>query len=254
MMWFTLIVSTLFVAGAVSIAINKPAQLPSALAIGSFFALCALVAFLEILKSRQRLRILNRTLAVEVVGQITIEASFWRTDVLGAGLIVVGGLGVWGGGQIDPLFPWLSGLVIAAGLAGALFPRLSGAQPIAISFESTGLCIRHESYRYTIAWEAMAVGIWSINNVEFISINASSPARVALSAVTDSPLDQPRIVAKLEQRFRRTQKNSGSILTINPMRFGVNPLHLVQAIQQCIDDPQARERLVPLLDDAHSHH
>ena len=136
----------------------------------------------------------------------------------------------------------------AAGVAGMVFPRLSTAQPIAIGFEPGGLKVRHKGYRYTISWDKMTVWVWSVNNVEFISIDAASPARVALSAVAESPQDQPRIVAKLEQRFRRTQQNNGGILTINPMRFDVNPLHLAEALQRCIEDPQARDQMRPLVE------
>ncbi|MEO0576010.1 MAG: hypothetical protein AAF004_11140 [Pseudomonadota bacterium] len=249
-MWFTLIVSSLFVLASFMMAIKTPEALPSALAGGSFFGLCAAVALNDIVKKRRRRLILDGLQSVEVNGQTTLGVTFWRTDILGASLLIVGLLGVWGGGQINPLFPWLSVLIALSGLAAIVFARTNSALPLSLQFEPQGLRVRHRDSQYRIDWDGMAVSGWNVSGQDFLVIDTPFVDRVIASVSFDREQTNARQTKKLLERFQRSQANFGGILMINPPRFGTDAVYLSQAIQHCIDKPEARSRLVPLVDGA----
>lgn len=242
-MWFTLLVSLVFVALSVFIAVAEPSELPTALATGSFFGLCALVAVMMLRRRFLERRSLGTPAHVEVVGGVPIP---YRSGMLriGAGLVaVVGALGVWGGTQIAPTYVVTSGLLLAIG-AALLVADLAGlsTRP-ALQFEPDGLWLVERGFRYRIDWDGLDLGVGNLNDHVVVSLLLLDREAVLDSIRTrdGSPADRWR--TRLARRFDRTERWNGAPILVLPWQYGQDPVRFTQALLRYVREPESRAEL-----------
>lgn len=239
-MWFTLVVGLAFVAISVAIAVNDPDEMPQALAVGSFFGLCALVAADAIRKRFVIRRNLREPAVVQAVGGATIRARVERIWGLAAALIVVGGLGVWAGPGIRSGYAFVSGLIVIAGL-GVLVADLGGwTQRPSLQFRPEGLWFLERGTRFVVPWDVLGVGVNEIHDNVLITLRIGDLDAVLASVQTDRGADAPRVRARLRTRLMR----HGGSLQLPPWLYGQDAVRLTQVLLRYVREPATRAELV----------
>ncbi|MEN0066701.1 MAG: hypothetical protein AAGA48_31505 [Myxococcota bacterium] len=242
MMWYTLVVGLLFVAISIVIALDDPSKVPQSLATGSFFGLCAAIAIVMIVRERAERASLRRPADVEVAGGVTLQVRRGPLWWMSIALIVVGGLGVYGGWAISPIYAFLSGFIaiVGIGLAGLL---VRGLDAPALRFEPEGLWLIQRRFRYCILWDDLEVGGGRTNDHFTVSVFLNDEARVldSVEALRGEPVEPFR--EGLARQFRRSRAWSGADLMWMPWQYGVDPVRFVQALIRYAAEPAHRQEL-----------
>jgi len=242
-MWLTLLISLGFVALSVFIAIVKPSELPMAVAAGSFFGLCALVAVVMLRRRALERRSLGTPAHVEVVGGVPIP---YRRGLLRTGaalLLFVGAVGVWGGAQIAIPYVVISGGLAVIG-AGLLVADLAGfaARP-ALQFEPDGLWLIESTFRYRIAWDDLDLGVGNLNDHVVISLFLLDRGAVLDSIRTHDGSSLARWRSRLERRLERHERWNGAPIVVLPWQYGQDPVRFTQALLRYVREPGCRAEL-----------
>lgn len=263
-MWFTLVISGAFTAVAVAMLWIEPAAWRQALAIGSFFGLCLVVAAGSLVAKVSVRRSLASPATVSVAGGVPIAMRHRPLWCTAGALVIVGGFGILGGARIAALYPWLSGFIALIGVglaAGLVTGRIASRR---LRFAPDGLWIDQRCWRYRFPWDGLHAVLGEVNDnvVVWLLVEDLAPVleSVALTADGTAPptRDAARAIARAREQVRRELSRvggraadgaaeetvtAGGGLLLFPAQFGLDGVRLCEAVARYSQDPASRQEL-----------
>lgn len=242
--WLLLAVSLSFVTASVwLLLIGKGGTAP--LAALAFFGACAAVAGWLILGKRRAHRLRSDPrFAVAVTGGVPIVADRRKVFTVSGGLLAFGLFLAATGAPIGTRFVVVSLVIAAFGGASLVALALGWRRGYSLTFTPVGLQLRSPSLVYLARWDAIAVGLATVNDQPIVAVLLHEPSRLIADAEVVKG-DPVRARAKLARQLERSMGWLGAHLTIAGSAYGIDTLVLLRAMERYVAEPHARAELEP---------
>lgn len=242
---FPFAISVVFVTASVLIAVEDPTELPSALATGSFFGLCAVVLGTSLLRRRRTARSRATPALVHVPGGVPLPMRRGRQAAMAGALLLVGTVGAAGGSAVSPAYAAVSGVIALAGAALGVAIALRRIGDLALRFEPEGLWLERRDHRYRLPWDGLEAEYVEIHHDGAVRLYLAAMGPTLASVTATDPSRLPHFRERVRDRLERSLRWNGAHEVLFPWRFGLDPIRLVEALERYRSDPASREALRP---------